>query len=570
MPKRFSQDHFSQLMLGMILLSAIVVRVLSLQGESFWLDEAYSFYQARNPFLMQADNLFGLRTVTQRLTFVRHILSDDIHPPFYYGQLGLWSLLGLGDRLMRMNSVLWGMLSIPAVYWLAKKFVSTAAIPLIAASLVAFSPFHVEMSIELRMYGLMCFLAAVSIYYLHTILHSPKPTWTTWIVYTLSNILMVYSQGIGFLWVLLQGLIFAGFTLHTWVQKRHLPLTLKSWMLSLGATVLVFLPWAALMLRGSRVRGSIDSIGLVTTYLRVPTLEDLLSVPGQLLFNNASSFSYPSPPLSTPPVVLGGLYAIALLLTAIGSFALRKRFADLLLLVIPSVGALLLFFVISVLVKPIFIVRALIFALPFFAILMAIGLVAIGHGVSHLLSRYPQPRLQTVGSQSLIAGLLIALMSLNFFAIHHGIVTPNRTQWQEASTVLAQQIQPDDTVIVPNSSAGEFLLYNSVPRTQYNGVLVEHLRLFWRDPASFKQSSGDYQTFLNATQLDFQKDAHLLLLTGNLDQLEQQRPPNSRVWLVTSPGRTGDELNQLLTNLQRTKSLKARYEFFRVTLLLYE
>ncbi|MBD2020003.1 glycosyltransferase family 39 protein [Leptolyngbya sp. FACHB-36] len=562
MPKP-SQKHIGTLLLGLIILIGLVVRLWSLQGESFWLDEAYSFYQARNPFFLDANNPFKLTSFTQRLTFIRHILSDDIHPPFYYGQLGLWSLLGLSDWWMRLNSVLWGVLLIPAVYYLAKKFAPTSAVPLIAASLVAFSPFHVEMSIELRMYGLMAVLAAASIYYLHTLLTNPAPLRSAWIGYTLSNLLMVYSQGVGFLWLVLQGLIYAVFALQTWQGKRQLPRTAKFWLLSQLLTIVAFLPWVALMLKGSRVRGSLNSIGLVTTYLKVPTIGELLSVPGHLLFNNAASFSYPSPALSTPPLILMAVWAVALALSAIGLVALRKRVTDLLLLAIPSVGALLLFYLISVVAKPIFIVRALITALPFFAILIAIGLVSVGQW-------FDRDRRSRAGA-AIAATVLILLTSINFFGIFHGITTTNRTQWREASEVLSQQLQPRDVVVVPYSSAGEFLLYNSVPRSSYNGVLIENLRMYSWDKARFLDTYGsDYSGFLRQMNLDFGKDVQLLLLTGDLEDLEKNRPPNSRVWIVTSPGRTGEELPKLQQIVQQTKSRKATHDFFRVTLSLYE
>jgi hypothetical protein len=581
--------------LGVILAIALILRLMSLQGESFWLDEAYSFYQARNPFLFSPDNPFHLVKFTSRLAFIRHILADDIHPPFYYGQLALWSQISTSDIWMRANSILWGMLTIPATYGFAKKLVaspfrtgtpsgnslgnqsdlplikesifSSEIVGLISAALVAFSPFFVEMSVELRMYGLMAFLAVVSASSFYTILHSSQPTPKDWLIYTLANLLFIYSQGIGFLWFGIQIALYASIFAPPWLKQRTVPATLKPWLWSQAIALFTFLPWAMLVITMSgRIRGA--------NYLRVPNLLDLVSVPGQLLFNNAASFSYPSPPLPTFPPLLWGLWAGTGVLVAIALYSLRDRRLVFWVLTVPSIGALGIFYGVSLLVRPIFILRALSFTLPFFAVLVAIGLVTV------VQRSFLQPRLRT----SLLIGMLAGLIGINFYGIHDGVVTANRTQWREMGTFLSQQVQPRDVVVVPYSSAGEFLLYNSVPRDQYNGELIEQLRLYWREPANFIKVWGpDYDGFLRSHQLDYQKSVRLLLLTENLEQVlsvqnlpvqnpagQRDRLPHSRVWLVTSPGRTGNELTQYQTQLAKTKTLKTTTQFFRATVMQYE
>jgi uncharacterized membrane protein len=561
----------------LLLVAALIVRLLSLTGEGFWLDEAYSFYQARNPFLFSADNPFHLVKLTSRLSFIRHILADDIHPPFYYGQLALWSQAGLSDLWMRLNSVLWGMVTLPVTYFFAQNIATTlgdtavqrakqpATIALVSTALVAFSPFFVEMSVELRMYGLMAFLAVVSVSSLYRIVQShgvaPAPTRWPWIAYTLANTLFIYSQGIGFLWLPVQGLLYAGLAVIERWQRRQWPTYTRAWLLSQGVTVLAFLPWALLVLTMSgRIRGA--------NYLRVPTLLDLLAVPGQLLFGNAASFSYPSPPLEGPVGLWIGLGSLTLGFVAIALWILRRHPVESWLLAVPSLGALGLVYLLSVTVRPVFILRAFSFTVPFFAVLVALGIVVTAREAAAWSGRVlgDRPRM------GVWLGLLLAcLLGLNVWGVSQGIATVNRTQWQPVGQLLNQQVQANDVVVVPYSSAGEFLLYNSVPRSQYTGELIEQLRLYWREAANFTKVWGpDYEGFLHQFNLDYQKNARLLLLTDNLAQMERHRPPNSRVWVVTSPGRTEGELDRYQARLRETKTLRETHTFFRTTVMLYD
>lgn len=545
---------------------------MSLQGESFWEDEAQSFYQARNPFFLSGDNPFGIQDLQDRFVFLRYILDNDIHPPLYYAQLGLWSLLGISDWFMRSNSIFWGILTIAAVYYLAKQLPISPLVPLIAASLVALSPFHVEMSIELRMYSLIAFLAVASIIYLHRILNLATPSRWTWIAFTLINAGIYYAQGVGILWLLIPNLIYLGVAIEHWLRNRQLPSTWRLWLVSQGISLMVFIPWFAI-----KFRGGLGSAAGVAKYLKVPTLVELFATPGRLLFNNAASPSFPSPPLDTPGWILGLLALLTAGLIAAAIVSLRKDYKMLLLLSVPSIGGLFIFYGISAIAKPIFIIRALIFCLPFFAILVAIGLVYVGQLLEQAALKHSLSQVKVLLGYRLVGLVLLTIVAINFASIYQGVVTINRKQWQATGVLVAQQIQPQDVIALPRATMGSFMLYSPpIKREDYNGLLIQKLRSYWVKGAP-KKNDTNYHQFLQANRLDYGKNVSWIIVTGATepDRLIEDKWLDSRIWVMNSPDsdgglKGGQPMEELMTRLEQIKKHQEQHDFYQVAISAYK
>lgn len=126
---------FNSLILGFLL------RVLHLD-QSLWLDEAIGALVVKNM------NFWEILT--------KFPLSDN-HPPLYYLTLKLWtSLLGYTEVVMRMPSVIFGLLTVFLVYKISKnKYVTLLA---------STAPLLVYYSQEARMYMMAAFLATLAIY----------------------------------------------------------------------------------------------------------------------------------------------------------------------------------------------------------------------------------------------------------------------------------------------------------------------------------------------------------------------------------------------------------------------
>ncbi|HSB65792.1 MAG TPA: glycosyltransferase family 39 protein [Anaerolineales bacterium] len=92
------------------------------------------------------------------------IAKIDQHPPLYYLLLHYWTALnGDAPSAIRQLSVLFGAGTIPLIYLIGKRM-SGAVMGLVAAVILAFSPFNIRLAQETRMYTLLMFNASVAIY----------------------------------------------------------------------------------------------------------------------------------------------------------------------------------------------------------------------------------------------------------------------------------------------------------------------------------------------------------------------------------------------------------------------
>ncbi len=176
-----------RLPLVLIAFGALALRLLRLDFQPLWWDEGYSMFFATR----------DLGTMLART-------AVDIHPPFYYALLQFWmTFAGKSAVAVRLLSVAIGVATIPLLYALALKLfappgyvIASAAkqspvgsgiassrpfdsaslrsgsllamtnhrVALIAALLLALSPFHVYYSQEARMYGVVTLLGLASVY----------------------------------------------------------------------------------------------------------------------------------------------------------------------------------------------------------------------------------------------------------------------------------------------------------------------------------------------------------------------------------------------------------------------
>ena len=124
----------------LLFIIALVPRLHQLTYHSLWLDEAISVGWARLPAEMIISS--GLE------------LAQDRHPPLYYLALHYWThLFGEGEVSVRLLSVIIGALAAPLSYMLVRELYGHRA-GAVAAVLVAFNPFLVWYSQEVRMFAL--------------------------------------------------------------------------------------------------------------------------------------------------------------------------------------------------------------------------------------------------------------------------------------------------------------------------------------------------------------------------------------------------------------------------------
>ncbi|MGD2205713.1 MAG: glycosyltransferase family 39 protein [Anaerolineae bacterium] len=137
-----------RLVLWMLILLALGLRLARLTFQPLWWDEGWSLYFA-------ATDLGAMLNLT----------AVDIHPPFYYLLLQLWTqVFGPGPLSVRLLSALVGTATVPLLYATGKRLLGEKA-GLLAAFLLAISPFHIYYSQEVRMYGLVTLLGLAAFYF---------------------------------------------------------------------------------------------------------------------------------------------------------------------------------------------------------------------------------------------------------------------------------------------------------------------------------------------------------------------------------------------------------------------
>lgn len=132
-----------------ILLAAFALRAYRLGIASLWYDETVSVILAQKDLI----------------ALTRHT-AGDIHPPLYYYLLHFWGrAAGWSEFSVAFLSLFFGVLLVALAYRVAREFFDVRVARL-AALLVAFSPYNLWYSQEVRMYTLGAFLGLASTYFL--------------------------------------------------------------------------------------------------------------------------------------------------------------------------------------------------------------------------------------------------------------------------------------------------------------------------------------------------------------------------------------------------------------------
>lgn len=401
-----------------MLLLALLLRLARLGYQPLWADEGYSVYFA------SLDPIALARAT-----------AADIHPPLYYYLLKLWGMvLGPGDVSLRLFSVFCGLLTVAVVYRLGCA-VSGRRVGLLAAAALAVSPFHVFYSQEVRMYALAALLAACSTFFMLRLLAAwendknggtaGRRAWLTASApYVLATALGLYT------------LYYAAFiplaqTVYVlWICRRRV-LVLR-WLALLAGVGVLYLPWiyTALDALAAYVAGKVA----VESYAVLNPLAFVAQV--------GAALGAGVPSTERSYLALGALPVVALAVIALmrpgsgGSTADTEARPRLLLMASLVVAPLVAGYVVNLLwpFNPLGFQRLFLPALPFFAVLVAGGVV-------HLLS---QPGRTKTAAALAAAGVLVAAAILADF-----YVTPRHGEHDYRTLVraMAELAHPDDVVV---------------------------------------------------------------------------------------------------------------------------
>jgi hypothetical protein len=209
------------LLLGVLLL-ATLLRLHEMSQQSFWYDELATWHRAVIPLGEMFADLFAVRN----------------HTPLYFLAMRLWVQIGEGEFVLRYFSFLWGIVGVALTYRLGA-LVGGRRAGLMAAFLLAISPFHIWYSQEARMYTMLAALAVVANWCLLSLLRRER-RWL-WLLYALSLALALYTH---FLALFLPVAHYAYLSIH----YRRLRAFFLKWLMYAAAAVLIFAVWGGAML----------------------------------------------------------------------------------------------------------------------------------------------------------------------------------------------------------------------------------------------------------------------------------------------------------------------------------
>ncbi len=140
-----------------ILALGAVLRLIALGHKSFWIDEIASVVIAQKP----------------SAAFWRFLWHDEGNMALYYMLLRPWLHLGNSEALVRLLSVLPGVLTIPLMYLLGKRLFGRDT-GMLAAALFALNPCAIACSQEARAYSFLVLAVVLSCYCFVRLVEEPS------------------------------------------------------------------------------------------------------------------------------------------------------------------------------------------------------------------------------------------------------------------------------------------------------------------------------------------------------------------------------------------------------------
>lgn len=393
-------------LLAAVLLFALTLRLLWLDGASFWGDESSSLHFARWP--------------------LGDIWGADTMPPLYYSLLHFWRLGGEGEYWLRLSSALVSFCSVGLAYGLGRRLLGRG-FGLWLALAMATAPFSLHYAQELRMYALLEFAAFLALFALAGLL--PRETRATvpvfarrggaaradWLLYGLGALLALYTHNTGFL-VPATACVLAA--LAWWRAPLRRPL-LRNWVLVNGIVLLlwaIYWPWLF-----EQARWVSENF-----WVKTPGFFEFFSDLAALHFDFGRQTALPAY-LAAVPVLAAMIGGFLLLLRRRRSLAVA---AAIVLLLPPAVELLL------GVIRPIFLTRTLIWTGVASAFCLAYAL----HRLAALVGRRERT--------ALCAGLLVLVLCARIGGVVAFHATPTKPDFRSLAALVATEAAPGEPVMV--------------------------------------------------------------------------------------------------------------------------
>ena len=212
------------LVLILCLFIGFALRFYTFDRKSLWMDEIYTFNDSR-------DDLNGqIKFYKENPTF--------LHPPLFFILTHLFYPFEKPERDLRIIPLIFGILSIPMIYFLSRLFSASIALPCTLG--LTFMAYHISLSQDARSYSLLMFFGMMGIYFFIKHLRTSKKAYLLFVALCFALLFHTSYSSIPFI-ALSQLLWFY----QPGEGKKNSPLS--SFLILNGLIILLCIPWLAFL-----------------------------------------------------------------------------------------------------------------------------------------------------------------------------------------------------------------------------------------------------------------------------------------------------------------------------------
>lgn len=403
-----------------IIILGAALRFYDLGTESYWFDEVYTVHMAQE-------------SVGQLLA-----VNELDWPPVYYVLIHYWvRLFGTTETATRSFSTAAGIVSIALTYMVGREMFGKS-VGLISALLMAISEFQIYYSQETRFYSLFLLATLVSFLFFIKALRTSRIS--HFFLYGVSSILLFYCNAFGVFVFAAQNLYF----FLRWAKYRE---TRAKFLLCQGAIFLTIVPnFIPNILAVKPIAGAgAPRIG----WIPAPSVWAPLRTVYEYVFPLRHNRSWTSVAVNFAVGI--AVFVIGLLLFAIGErkerwlasmknllsdkHLLTNKADELLLVGCWFLCPIVLPFVLSKIVGPMYVDRYTISAAPAFYFLLAFGITGVRRVVPVFVS-------------------LLTLVILIAPGLQHYYITDVKEQWREVAAYVEANARNSDVLVFAPDEAG--------------------------------------------------------------------------------------------------------------------
>ncbi|MEP0910776.1 glycosyltransferase family 39 protein [Leptolyngbya sp. GB1-A1] len=251
-----SSSPFGVIGLLVVLILGVSFRWANLEAKVYWVDEVATSIRIAGT----TKALLTQQLATGQLLTVQHLLDvQQLHPalpwsatlaalyhspehaPLYFLLARFWlQLTGNGIAQIRSLSVLFSLLSLPALFWLCEELFHSRRTSWIGVMLLSVSPFFVAYAQEARPYSLWSLtLLLMGATLLRAVRTQQRQDW----------LLYAVAAAIGLYTSLLSLLVLGGQGIYVALRRQQDSGILQQWIRAAGVAVLLFSPWIIVILQ---------------------------------------------------------------------------------------------------------------------------------------------------------------------------------------------------------------------------------------------------------------------------------------------------------------------------------